>query len=144
MAGTRRHGFNAAIYVDTSTGGSAAVGTATLTLVTSKNSWTVDNTRNLVNVTSFGDTSETNVAGLVGAKGDFQGFEDFADTAMFNAMTSSIERGCMIFPDYTNNPGTFFSGKAFFDSKYGGSETGAVTQAVTFTAGPSGMTWTHP
>jgi hypothetical protein len=144
MAGTRRHGFNALIYVDTTTGGTAAVGTATLTAITSKNSWSFDQSRDLVDVTSFGDTSKTSVAGLSGASGDFTGFMDFADTAFFSAIADSKERGLIIIPDATNNATIYISGKAFFSPKFGGSESGAVTLDVTFSAGPSGLTWTHP
>lgn len=144
MAGTRRHALNAAIYADTSSGGSAAVGTATLTLITSLNEWSFDQTRKLVDVTSFGDLSEANVAGLAGASGTIKGFQDFADNVIYNLLNSTTERGLIIIPDAVNNPGTFISGKAFVFAQGGGSETGAVTRDMTFAAGPTGMAWTHP
>jgi hypothetical protein len=124
--------------------GTLAAATANLALITSKNSWSFDQSRDLVEVTSFGDTSKTRVAGLSDAQGDIQGFLDFADTLFYNALNSSTERGMVIFPDGTNNLTTFIIGKAFFSPKLGGQETGAVTLDVTFAAGPSGMTLQHP
>lgn len=142
MAGTRRHALNGAIYLDTSAGGSAAVGTATLVLISSKNAWTFDQTRDLVDVTSFGDTSKTSVAGLQGASGTITGFMDFADSTIFNALSSTLERGLIIIPDAANNPTRLISGKAFVSATLGGSETGAVTMDLKFDAGPTGMTVT--
>lgn len=124
--------------------GTLAAATANLALITSKNSWSFDQSRDLVEVTSFGDTSKTRVAGLADAQGDIAGYLDFADTLIYNAMTSSTERGIVIFPDGTNNVTTFIIGKAFFSPKYGGAETSAVTLDITYSAGPSGMTLQHP
>lgn len=144
MSKTVRHGINAAIYADTSVGGTAAVGTATLTLLTAKGSWSIDQTRDLVETTSFGDASKNRVAGLQDGQGTIGGFKDFADNAIWAALSASAERGLIIIPDAANNPGTFYSGKAFFSPKYAGSTTTAVTEDITFTAGPSAMAWTHP
>ena len=149
MAGTRRHGYNAAIWVDTSAAGTMPVGTlaggtSNLSLITSKNSWTFDQTRDLVEVTSFGDSSKTRVAGLSDGQGDFQGYLDFADTLFWNALASSSERAMILFPDTVNQTGHFVIGKAFFSPKYGASETSPVTLAVTYVAGPSGLIFQHP
>ncbi len=144
MAGTRRAAYNAEIWIDTSTAGTMPIGTlaggtANLTLITSKNSWTLDQSRDLIEVTSFGDSSKTRVAGLSDAQGDITGFLDFGDSALHNALVSSTERAMIIFPDKVNNIGSFVIGKAVFSSKYGGQETGAVTLDIAYSAGPSGI-----
>ena len=149
MAGTRRAGYNAAIWMDTSAAGTMpvgtlAAGTSSLALVTAKNSWTFDQSRDLIEVTSFGDPSKTRVAGLQDGQGDIQGFVAFDDTLIYNALSSSTERALIIFPDAVNNIGTFIIGKAFFSPKYGGQESSAVTLDVTYSAGPSGLSIVHP
>jgi hypothetical protein len=149
MAGTRRAAYNATIWIDTSSAGTMPIGTlasgtSNLSLITSKNSWSFDQSRDLIEVTSFGDTSKTRVAGLADAQGDITGYLDFADTNLYTALTSSTERAIIIFPDATNNLTTFIIGKAFFSPKYGGQETSAVTLDITYSAGPSGMSLQHP
>jgi hypothetical protein len=139
-----RHGLNAKIFIDTSAvgtfaGGSVAAGTANLALVTSKNSWSFDQSRDFVDVTAFLMTSKANVPGLPSASGDVTGFLDFSDTLMKNVYGATTERAIMIFPDFTNEIGTIIYGKAFFSAKTAGSTTAADTLELHFEAGPSGM-----
>ena len=139
-----RHGLNAKIFIDTSSagtfaGGSVAAGTANLALVTQKNSWSFDQSRDFVDVTAFLATSKASVPGLAGASGDITGFLDFADTNIKNLYAGTTERAIMIFPDFTNEIGTIIYGKAFFSAKSGGSTTSADTLELHFEAGPSGM-----
>lgn len=143
---TPRHGRNAAIFVDVSTAGTMAVGTSTLVQINGKNQWTFDQTPDFVDVTSFGDSSKTNVPGLPNANGDISGNWDSAGsgTQIYNVINSTVERGIMIFPDFTNNVTSFISGKAFFGVKSGGGITSAVSFDLHFEAGPTGMNWTHP
>ncbi len=145
MAGTRRHGVNAAIWMDISSAGAATIGTvvggtANLTLITSKASWTYDQSRDFVDVTSFGDTSKTAVAGLSGSSGTISGYWDMAGGSIFMALTDVKERAIIIQPDAANNAAKFIGGYAFFSGKVGGGVTTAVTQEINFEAGPSGMT----
>ncbi len=131
MAGTRRHGVNAAIWMDISSGGAATVGTTiggtnTLTLITSKASWSYDQSRDFVDVTSFGDTSKTAVAGLSGSSGTISGYWDMAGGSIFMALTDTKERGIIIQPDARNDPTKFISGYAFFSGKVGGGVLKAV------------------
>jgi hypothetical protein len=145
MAGTRRAGASATIWMDTSSAGTmAATGTVNLAKVTSKASWTINQDRNFVDVTSFEDSSETSVAGFAGASGDFGGFLDFADNLIWNALGSSTERALLIFPDATNNATTYWQCKAFISGTTGGAVDGAVTQTITWQAGPAGGSWVHP
>lgn len=146
MAYQAHHGRLAAVYLDVSAAGTSAVGTSTLTSISGENAWTFDQTRDFVDTTSFGDSSKTSVAGLSDASGDISGIWNTigAGTMVPNIFGSSVERGIMVFPDLTNNPGWFFSGKANFSPKSAGGVTTAVTLDLHFEAGPSGITWTGP
>lgn len=144
-----RHGLNAKIWADLSTagtfaGGSIAAGTANLTALTGKNSWSFDQSRDFVDVTEFLANSKSSVAGLPNASGSLAGNLDFAQTGIFNLISATSERAVMIWPDWTNEATTFIWGKAFFSAKSGGSTTTADSFDLDFQAGPSGMTWTHP
>jgi len=144
MAYQADHGRNAAIYADLTTAGTAAVGTSTLTRIEGKNTWASDNSRDFVEVTSFGDASKTNVAGLPSASVDVSGNWNFIGEGSLikNLVGATAERGFMLFPDVTNYPGTYLSGKAFASQKSGGGVTSAVTLDLHFEAGPSGLVWT--
>lgn len=139
-----RHGLNAKIFIDTSAagtfaGGSVAAGTANLALVTSKNSWSFDQSRDFVDATVFLATSKTALPGLANGSGDINGFFDFSDTNIKTLFTATTERAIMIFPDFTNEIGTIIYGKAFFSAKSGGSTTSVDSLDLHFEAGPSGM-----
>jgi|SRR5580765_227462 len=142
---TARHGINAKIWLDTSASGTfASTGTLNLENIGAKNSWTFDASREFVDVTSFGDTSRTSVAGLQGASGDITGFWDSAGSGsliLTNIQAATTERAIRIYPDFTNAPTSIISGKAFFSLKGGGSTTSAVSFEIHYEAGPSGMTW---
>jgi len=144
MSYTADHGRNAAIFADLTTAGTMAVGTSTLTRIEGKNSWTSDNSRDFVDTTSFGDSSKTNVAGLPSASVDVSGNWNFIGegTLIKNLVGSTTERGFMLFPDITNYPGQYLSGKAFASQKSGGGVTSAVTLDLHFEAGSTGLTWT--
>ncbi len=146
---TPRHGLNAQIWIDTSsagtfTAGTLAAGTANLERIGSKNSWSLDMSRDFVDVTSFGDTTKTQVAGLPSASGDIGGNWDSTGTLIYNLTGATTERAIMVFPDATNNLTTWFAGKAFFSAKASGSNTSAVGWDLHFEAGPTGITWYHP
>lgn len=146
MSYTADHGRNAAIYIDATAGGTAAVGTSTLTKIEGKNTWTVDTTRDFVDTTSFGDTSKTTVAGLPTATCDVNGNWDFAGSGSLikNFTGDTSQRGFMLFPDISNFPLWYFSGKAFGSQKAAGGVTAAVTLDLHIEAGPAGLTWTTP
>lgn len=153
MSGSPTTGLNAAIYIDLTSGGTVAAtaaGTAggaagTLTRISSKNAWTVDASRDFVEVTSFADTTKTKVPGLPNAGGDINGHMDMAGsgtligTRLFSATT---ERAILIFPDVTNYSGIYYGGKAFFSNNAAGAIDSAVDLNLHFEAGPSGAAWT--
>ena len=144
---TARHGINAQIWMDTSAAGTmASTGTVNLQLIANKSAWTFDASRDFVDITSFGDTSKTAVAGLSGASGDITGFWDSAGAGSLivaNLQSASTERAIRIYPDATNATSAVIAGKAFFSIKGGGGVGDAVSFEVHYEAGPSGMTWTQ-
>src|SRR5690349_4425801 len=145
MAYTARHGRNAKIWIDTSSAGTmASSGTADLQLLEGKNTWDLDQAVDFVDTTSFGDSTKTSVAGLPNAAGNISGVFNLggAGTLINNLIGHSSERAIRIYPDFTNQPGTFYAGKAFFSVKTSGSVTSAVTLDIQFQAGPTGITWT--
>lgn len=144
--GSATHGRYAAIYLDCTSAGTQAVGTANLTLLNARVSWNTDEDQDFVELTAFGDTSKTFAPGLPNAAGDITGNFDFAGsgTLLPNAINASAERALMIFPNITNYNTWYYSGKAFITQKTAGSTTTQVTKDLHFQAGPSGMSWTHP
>lgn len=125
-------------------GGSLAAGTANLTVLSSATAWTFDQSRDFVDTTVFLATSKSAVAGLSNAIGDITGLFDFAVTGVYNLIGATSERAFMLWPDWTNEAGTFIWGKAFYSAKSGGGVTAADSFDLHFQAGPSGLTWTHP
>ena len=143
---TATHGINAALFLDLSTAGTMAVGTSTLTQVFGGNAWTADNSRDFVDTTSFGDSSRTSVPGLANAACDVNGIQSFSGSGSLvkNMVNATLERGFMLFPDYTNYKTWYLSGKAFASQKMAGSTTTAVTLDLHFEPGSTGLTWTIP
>lgn len=77
MSDLRLHGSKGAIYI----GGPIGVGTR----IAAKAQWTLNRTRDTVDVTSFGDTAKRYVAGLPDAQGTFAGFLDNDGDALLDA-----------------------------------------------------------
>ncbi len=147
MAYQATHARNAQIWFDGSTAGTfASSGTANLVQLNGKASWSSDNNRDFVDTTSFQDSSKTSVAGLANASVDVSGNWDFIGSGSLvkNFTNSTTERAFLLYPDITNYPTWFMSGKAFASQKSAGSVTTAVTLDLHIQAGPSGLTWTTP
>lgn len=134
-------GINAKIYADLTSAGTATVGTATLTLMSLRNSWTFSQERNFIDTTEFLATSKTGVPDLPDASGDLNGFFTSAATAYFVLSTATAERGLVIVPDSVNYPTIGISGKAFFSSKAGGAVSAAINFDFTYKAGGTGLGW---
>ena|SRR5438105_1199134 len=76
-SGTRISGANASIYI---------AGTK----IAAKAQWTLNRSRDTIEVTSFGDTNKAYVAGLPDVSGSFAGFLDTSgDILLTNAATST-------------------------------------------------------
>jgi hypothetical protein len=125
----RQHGSLGQVLIDP-TGGTTYVAVASL------NSWTLDATRDRVDVTSFGDTNKQVVQGLPDYSGTFGGFWDptTTPTAVFDVIFGSIAVGLKLVPS-TLTATAFFSGLAYLDGGISVSATGAVAITGTWAAG---------
>lgn len=125
----RYHGSKGLVKMDP-TGG------ATLVTVASLNAWTLDQARDKVDVTAFGDTNKQYVQGLPDVKGTLGGFFDTADVTLFEVAAGDIAAALELTPS-TIAPTFKWSGNAFLDASINVSATGAVTISSSFVgAGP--------
>jgi hypothetical protein len=138
MSGTPRAGRNARILVDTSSAGNGSASS-----ISSKNKWTLDQTADTFEVTAFEDVSKSYVVGLPDAKGTVEGFWDSADNNVYNVIGSSVARKVYIYPDASNNIGTYFFMTAFFSAKSDGAVNSATNFSLSFNAATPGS-WVHP
>lgn len=148
MSGSLTHGRFGQIWVDASSAGTMALGTTAagtgvLNLLRGVTEWTLDWNPELVDVTSMGDVSKANLAGLPAGGGDLTALWDFTGTGTLvkNLLppTATTERSIMIFPDATNYGTTFWSGKVWFGASTGGGAGAAVSRNLRFDAGPTGI-----
>ena len=133
MAG-RTHGRNAAIYIDPS---SAANGSASS--ISYLNSWTLDQSADTVDVTSFGDGSKVYVSGLPDAAGSMNGFVNIGTAAFTNIIGDDTARKMYLYPD-TNTATTYFFCTAYFSGSYEGSSGDAIKVSMNWNAASTG-TW---
>lgn len=138
MSGTPRAGRNARIMVDVSSAGNGSA-----VAITSKNKWSLDQKADTFEVTAFEDTSKSYVVGLPDAQGAIEGFWDSADNNIYNVIGSSVGRKFYLYPDATNNIGTYFFCTAFFSAKADGSTKDATNFSLSWNAATPGA-WTHP
>jgi hypothetical protein len=124
--------------VDTSSAGNGSA-----VAITSKNKWSLDQTAATIEVTAFEDTSKSYVVDLPDAKGDLSGFWDSADNAIYNVLGSSVARKFYLYPDVSNNVGTYFFCTAFFSGKSDGATGTAVNFSLSWSAATPGA-WVHP
>lgn len=133
-----RHGRNAQFMVAVD-----APGTGQAVTISSKNKWSIDNSIDTVEVTSFADATKTYVAGLPNNTGDISGFWDSSDNNIYNLIGSSVARKMYIYPDVSNNVGSYFFTTGFIGVK----TEGGTSEAVQFTGtwiGASVGVWVHP
>jgi hypothetical protein len=103
-------GRNGRLYIDSS---SAANGSAVP--IANLNSFSVNQTADRTEVTSFGDTTKTFVAGLKDAQGDFSGFWD-ADGTLTRYVADGVARKFYLYPQAGSaHQGTYWFGTATFD-----------------------------
>ena len=119
MAGTKRHGRNGALYIGATNGGAAVA-------LNGKTKWSLSQSVDQVDATSFGDSSKTYLAGLPDGSADFEGFYDFAADAIFTAAADGLARNFYLYPDVSNHPTLYFFGTAFVDASMDVSVTDAV------------------
>jgi hypothetical protein len=89
-------------------------------------SWSINMVTDKQEVTAFGDSNKTYVAGLPDASGDFSGFWDDATSQTYIAATDGLARNFYLYPDTTNTPNTYWFGTILPDF----SADGAIGSAV--------------
>ncbi len=104
----RYHGKRARIYLSPTAGGTA-------TPLASQATWSLSAKTDRVDVTSFGDTNKTRVAGLPDYTGAFSGFFDDSDSTLFAAAALLVGVPCYLYPDITNAPTKYWYGLANVD-----------------------------
>lgn len=130
MPSQREHGRNGVVYMGiTQSAGVSAVATP----VTFLTDWTVNKTTAKVDVTAFGDSNLTYVAGLPDASGDFSGWYDFFTPQTYTAAGDGIPRNFYLYPN-TLNPADYFYGSILPDFSAAGGVTAAVSLKCTWNA----------
>jgi hypothetical protein len=133
----RRHGSTGEMAID-------PTGTTTYVTVASLNSWTLDQTRDKVDVTAFGDTNKQYVVGLPDTKGTFGGWwdETTTPTEIFDVAGSTTPVGLKLTPSMIA-PTYFASGLAYLDASIDVKSDGAVSISGEWVAaGP--FPWSPP
>ena len=122
MATGRLHGKNGQVKMDAA-GGSSLVTLADL------NSWTLNMTRDRVDVTCFSDTNKQRVAGLPDFSGTIGGVYNFTGGSagiFFAAVLAGTAVTLRLLPD-SGQATNYFQGLANLDGSISVSNTGAVT-----------------
>lgn len=132
MATTRYHGKAGRVAL-------AASGTGNKSTVASIASWNLNKATDYAEVTSFGDTNKTYVAGLPDVSGTISGFFDSADTAMLTASETTAGFPMVLYPS-TNASSIYHYGDAFIDFQITVPVSGAVSITGNFKAAGS---WSH-
>jgi len=124
-AGTKLHGKNGAIYVNGPKG--------TGTKVATKSQWDLNLARDYVEVTTFGDTNKTYVAGLKDITGTFNGVLDVSGDLMVNN-TSIDDVPLYLYADDGASAVLVASGLALIDSSITVSNADAARVSGNFRA----------
>lgn len=107
--------------------GQISIGNASpLTVVGSLSAWNISFTRDKVDVTSFGDTNKTYLAGLKDVSGSFEGFFDTTYIRALMDESDSADGTTIRITPSTDHPSFYYTGAAWLDL----TNTGAVNDAV--------------
>ena len=117
-----RHG-----QIEFGTGSPAAV-------IGSLSAWTISGTRDKVDVTSFGDTNKTSLAGLKDASGTFDGFFDTAYIRELLDVANAEDGGFFKVTMSTDHPDFYVQGPCWLDVNLSGAVNDAVKVTGTFVA----------
>jgi hypothetical protein len=122
----RIHGRRGQIYLDIAGGGLASP-------LNFQAKWSISFTVARADVTAFGDTNKTYVAGLPDAAGDFSGFYDDVSAQTYTAATDGIARAFYLYPNKLTTTQYFF-GNILPDFKVDGDVNTSVNVAATWVA----------
>lgn len=120
---SRRHGRNAQVYIGVTNGAAASP-------CAFQASWSINMVTDKQDVTAFGDSNKTYVAGLPDSSGDFSGFMDDATSQTYIAAVDGLARNFYLYPDTTNDPNVYWFGTILPDF----SADGAIGGPVNFKA----------
>lgn len=120
------HGRSGVLYLGP-TNGAAAVNVSKL------NTWTINYSTDQVEVTAFGDSNKTYVAGLPDASGSFAGFWDSGATSTFQtAARDGQSRKMYLYPD--GNSARYWYGDVLLDFSATAGVSAAVQASANFSA----------
>jgi hypothetical protein len=122
----RIHGYKGQVMADP-TGGALAVAVASV------NEWTLDQSKDTVDVTAFQDENKVYVLGLKDVQGTIGAWYDNSDLVLFEMAEGDIPALLKLIPD-TRQPTFFWSGLAYLDASINVSASGAVSIASKFVA----------
>lgn len=125
------HGRNGQLYVG------LASSTAAAEAVPNTRSWSINFTVDKSDVTSFGDTTKTYVAGLPDAQGDFEGFLDTGTAQLYTAASDGVARRFYLYPSTPATAGPYWFGTATFDFSASGAVDGPVAVSGSWAAATS-------
>lgn len=120
------HGRNGMILL-------ANTGTGVPSAVLNLTTWSLDMARDTVEVTSFGDTNKTYVAGLKDITGDFDGFWNDQETKLFSGADSADGVFIYLYPS-SNAPSKYAYGPAWLDMSIDTGVGDAVAISGSFSA----------
>ena len=104
----RIHGRNGRLYVSITSTSTNAEAIAFLT------KWSLDSSTDRTDVTAFGDTNKTFLAGLPAQTGAYEGWYDNATAQLYTAAIDGVARRFYLYPDNTLTTQYWF-GTGFFD-----------------------------
>jgi hypothetical protein len=104
---SRIAGRNARLYMNITSGGTAEP-------IAFISTFELNQASDRFDVTAFGDSNKTYVAGLPDASGSFNGWYDNATAQTYTAASDGVARKFYFYPDNTNTAQYWF-GTAFFD-----------------------------
>lgn len=120
------HGKKGVVYLATTGSGTAAN-------VIKLTTWTLNQTTDKVEVTSFGDSNKTYVQGLRDMQGTFSGFWDDTETKPFSGADSADGVKLYLYPS-SDAPTRYFYGPAWLDVSMDTGVSAAVSISGNFVA----------
>ena len=117
---------NGRLYANLTSGGTAEP-------IAFLNNWSLNFQVDNIEVTAFGDSNKTYVAGLPDAQGSYAGWYDTATVQLYTAATDGIARKFYLYPD-NSTTGQYFFGTAVFDMNVSAAVDGAVEISGDFSA----------
>lgn len=122
-------GRNAVIYLGATTSAAASP-------ITFQNTWSMNFTSDKIDVTAFGETTKTYVAGIADAQGEFAGFYDDSTPQTYTAAIDGLSRRFYLYPSSLNTAQYFF-GTVFADMSINAAVAGATEVSASWNAASS-------